>query len=252
MHKTVLSVVVCGLMLGVAQTAAAQGKWDDRAYINIGFGVESGSSDLNDGKTFTKYDEPAEVISTSTFSSGSLFDVGVGARVFSNFSVGVGYHQEDNTADGTLTGSIPNPIFFNQPRTFTTTVPGLTRKENAVHLVFGWMVPVGSNFDVLVFAGPSFFRLEQEVVSDVSIAEKAPPFSEVVVEPKRTVVKQNPTGYNVGADATYVFWQNDSVKVGGGFFIRYATATADVQLATQSKPTKVGGLQFGFGGRFRF
>ena len=70
-----------------------------------------------------------------------------------------------------MTGSIPSPIFFNRPRTLDQEVV-LERKEKAAHLVIGWVVPLGAKFDVLVFGGPSFFRLEQDAVSDVEIGER--------------------------------------------------------------------------------
>ena len=84
-----------------------------------------------DTKTSPLFDETATITSSSTFTSGSLFDVGVGLRLWKNLTVGVAYHQEQNDTDGTLTGSIPSPVFFNRPRTLTATVEGLDRKEQA-------------------------------------------------------------------------------------------------------------------------
>ena len=62
----------------------------------MGFGVESGTSALADSKTFVIYDETGTVASSSDYTSGSLFDVGVGFRIWRNLSVGVAYHQEQN------------------------------------------------------------------------------------------------------------------------------------------------------------
>ena len=50
----------------------------------------------------------------------------------------------------------------------------------------------------------------------------------------------------------YVVWQNDSVRLGAGAFVRYTTAETTVLLLSTEQPTTVGGLQFGFGGRIRF
>jgi len=253
MQTTVRTLLACALVVGFSQGAAAQNKgWEDRAYINIGFGVESGNTDMTDSKTFSKYDESGKLTSTSSFTSGSLFDVGVGVRVWKNLSVGVGYHQETNSQDGQLTGTVPHPIFFNQPRNFTFTVPELQRQESAEHLSFGWTTPVGTKMDVMVFAGPSFFRLEQDVVSDVAIAEKGSPFTELVIDPDVVTRKKSVTGYNVGADISYMAWQNDSVRLGGGVFVRYTTAKTNILMLTTEQPTTVGGIEFGFGGRIRF
>ena len=253
MQKTVRSLLACALIGGFAQGAAAQNKgWEDRAYINIGFGVESGNTDVTDTKPFSKYDESGLLTSKSSFTSGSLLDVSVGVKVWKSLSVGVGYHQESNGADGTLSGTVPHPIFFNTPRSFSISVTELQRKESAEHLVFGWTTPVGSKMDIMLFAGPSFYRFEQEVVTDALIAERGSPFTEVIVNPTRAVRKKSVTGYNAGVDVSYLLWQNDSIRLGGGVFVRYTGADTTVTMMTSDQPTKIGGVQFGFGGRVRF
>ena len=252
MRRIAMTFVVASLVLAAARDASAQKPWDDRVYMNIGFGLESGDSTLTDTRPLTIYEETGSVSTTSTFRSGSLLDVGVGFRLWKNLSAGVSYHQEGNDADATVPGSAPHPIFYNQPRTFTATASALERKESAVHAQFGWMVPIGTKFDVLVFAGPSFFRLQQEVFTSVTVTEKGAPYSEVAVTGTLETRKKSSTGYNVGADMAYVVWQNDSVRLGAGAFVRYTTAETTVLLLSTEQPTTVGGLQFGFGGRIRF
>ena len=255
MRRLVLTFLVTGLIAGASRDAAAQTRaWDDRVYMNVGFGVESGTSDLSDSRPVTIYEENGTVSSSSNYTSGSLFDVGVGFRVWRNMSVGVAYHQEQNTADINLTGSVPHPVFFNQPRTFGPIKTGEAafRKEKATHLQVGWMLPFTDKLDVLLFGGPSWFRLEQPAVGEVRISEQGAPFAQVLVNPTVEIRKKSPIGFNVGADASYIVWQNDSVRVGAGVFVRYALAKTDVLLLSTEQETEVGGLQIGFGGRFRF
>jgi hypothetical protein len=254
MNKSVVVfLIACGVFAGSARQASAQmATWADRGYINIGWGVESGSSSMTDSRTTSIYEETATITSASTFTSGSLFDVGVGVRVYRNLTVGVAYHQEQNDTEGQLTGSIPSPVFFNRPRTLTESITGLDRKEQATHLQFGWVIPIGQKLDVMVSAGPSFFRMTQEVVSDVRIGEQGGAFTTVVATPTVTERKKSQTGYNVGADATYIVWQNDSIRIGAGGFVRYTKAEMDIDMLTTSQPTEAGGVQFGFGARLRF
>lgn len=251
MNKLVVALfLVCGVCAGTARQASAQtAPWSDRGYINVGWGVESGSSAMTDTRTQSIYDETATINSAATFTSGSLFDVGVGLRVWRNLTVGAGYHQEQNDTDGQLTGSIPSPFFFNRPRTLNETVAGLNRKEQATHVMIGWVMPFGAKFDVLVSGGPSFFRVEQDSVSDVSIGESGSTFT---TRPTITTYKKSQTGYNVGADATYIVWQNDSVRVGAGGFVRFSKADVDMPMLSTEQPTEAGGVQFGFGARLRF
>ena len=77
MNKFVVALlVVCGVFAGTARQASAQGgTWPVRGYINIGWGVESGTSTMSDSRTGAIYEETATVTSSSTFTSGSLFDV---------------------------------------------------------------------------------------------------------------------------------------------------------------------------------
>jgi len=254
MRRLVLTLLVTGLIAGASRDAAAQTRaWDDRVYLNVGFGVESGTSALADTRTFLIYDETGTLASSADYTSGSLFDVGIGFRVWRNLSAGVSYHQEQNTADIKLTGSVPHPVFFNQPRSFSVIAGGEAfRKEKAVHVQLGWMLPIADKLDVLLFGGPSWFRLEQPTVDEVRIADQSSPFLQVTVNPTVVIRKKSPVGFNVGADAAYMLWQNDSVRVGAGVFFRYAVAKTSVLLLSTEQSTDVGGLQIGFGGRLRF
>lgn len=244
----VVCFVACGVLAGSVTAAHAQGTVSDRGYINVGWGVESGSSAMTDTLTTTIYDEAATITSASTFTSGSLFDVGVGIRVWRNLTVGAAYHQEQNDTDGTVTGSIPSPIFFNRPRQLSETEP-LDRKESAAHIVFGWWVPIGSKFDVMVSGGPSFFRLTQDAISEVTPDAGINTVNASLRTAERS---KSVTGYNVGVDATYILWQNDSMRIGAGGFLRFTQASTDIEMLATSQPTDVGGMQFGFGARIRF
>ena len=245
-------LMVLGVLVGGARDAAAQGAPQDRVFLNIGFGVESGSADANDSKQYTLYDEAATTNTTAKWTSGSFFGGGVDFRVFKNLTLGVAYHQETNTSDTAITGTVPHPIFFNRSRALNSSATGLYRRENATHFSIGWVVPIGTKLDVLVSGGPSMFRLEQDVVSDVTIAERGGAFTEIVVAPTVVTQKRSANGYNVAADVTYIFWQNDRIRLGGGGFIRYASAKTDVRLLVSDFDTTIGGVQFGFGARIRF
>ena len=255
MRQFVVGVFMCGVLAGVASDAAAQGgTWADRGYVNIGFGVESGSSSTTDTHNFTIYEEPATITSDTTWTSGSLIDAGFGVRVWRNLTVGIGYHQEENDTDGLLTGSIPSPIFFNRPRQLNQDDFVLDRKEKAVHLVLGWVVPINDKFDVMLFGGPSFFRLEQDApaLDADPIREGASPFTTVVADVDVVTRKKSLAGYNVGADATYIVWSNDNLRIGAGGFVRFTQASGEVLQLVNEVSTEVGGIQFGFGGRIRF
>lgn len=244
--------MVLSVLVGGAREAAAQGAAQDRVYLNIGFGVESGSADANDSKQYTLYDEAATTSTTAKWTSGSFFGGGIDFRVFKNLTVGASYHQETNTSDTAITGTVPHPIFFDRSRALNSSATGLYRRENATHLSIGWIVPIGTKLDVLLSGGPSFFRLQQDVVSEVTIAERGGAFTEIVVQSTVVTQKRSVGGYNATADVTYIVWQNDSVRLGAGGFFRYTNAKTDVRLLVSDFDTTIGGVQFGFGARIRF
>jgi len=118
--------------------------------------------------------------------------------------------------------------------------------------MIGVVIPFGSRFDVMVNGGPSFFRVEQEVVDSVTPVENSGSFATVSASMTTATRKKSQTGFNVGADATYIVWQNDSVRLGAGAFARFTQADTTIQMLGSEQPTKVGGMQFGFGARLRF
>ena len=255
MRQFVVGVIMCAVLVGVAADATAQtGTWADRGYVNIGFGVESGSSAITDTHNFVIYEESATITSDTTWTSGSLIDAGFGVRVWRNLTVGLGYHQEENDTDGVLTGSIPSPIFFNRPRQLNQDDFVLDRKEKAAHLVIGWVVPFSDKLDVMLFGGPSFFRLEQDApqLDADPIREGGSPFTTVVADVDVVTRKKSLTGYNVGADVTYIVWSNDDLRIGAGGFVRFTQAKGDLLQLVNERETEVGGVQFGFGARVRF
>lgn len=245
-------LLVCGAFAAMAEPAAAQGgTWADRGYINVGWGVESGSSTMADARSTTIYEETANITSTSAFTSGSLFDVGFGLRVWRNLTIGAAYHQEQNDTEGVVGGTVPSPFFFNRPRTLSGTEP-LDRKEMATHLNIGWVMPFSDKLDVMIYGGPSFFRLTQDVISNVVPNEQGATASTITGTITTTERKKSVTGYNVGADATYIAWSNDSIRIGLGGFVRFAQASTEVEMLSTLQPTDVGGVQFGLGARLRF
>lgn len=256
MQRTMRALLVGGLLLGFTQSAAAQSAltrpWEDRVFGGINFGVQVGSSDVNDSRSFVVYDEEATLTSNASFGSSGFFDVSLGMRAWKNFGVAFGYHTTSMSDDGDVQGSIPHPQFFDRPRTFNQPVNGLDRHEHAYNLMFGWMIPARDNMDVFVYVGPSFFRLRQDVISGVQVAEVGPPFTDVVVETQVENRGKSMTGFNIGADLTYFLKTTDRYRLGVGGFFRYAGASGDLRLSDSEQSVGVGGAQFGFGGRARF
>jgi hypothetical protein len=253
MQKSVLRAIVCLFVLASARDAAAQvgQAWTDRGYFNLNIGFESASGELNDATTETIYGEQGTLSVSQAVDSGSFFDFSVGARVWRNATVGIGYHSGGTHSESSVEGSIPHPLFFNRPRALTLTATDLDRTERAVHLQFGYMLPINDRISVHVTLGPSFFSLRQDVVADVTLVESGN-FDTVTGTPDIVEREDSPVGFNIGADVAFNLYTRDRFKAGAGMFLRYAGASADVLVLDDVVDSDVGGLQIGFGVRTRF
>ena len=250
--KKALLVTVCLLVALSARTATAQTvrEWTDRGYANVNVGFESGSSDLSDSGTFTLYDETGSISVAQAIESGALFDFSVGARVWRNVSVGIGFHTGTNHNDAAVTASVPDPVVFDRPRSVSTTVPELKRNERAFHIQLGYMLPLSDRFNVHILGGPSFFHLKQEVVEALDVTESGGFRATPAVADRN----DSSVGINIGADVAYSFYEQNNVKVGAGMFLRWTGSTGHVFVLRNSadQDSDVGGFQIGFGGRVRF
>jgi len=236
-----------------AQTTRGAGgpvRAQDRFYIGVDFGVQSGGDSFSDTFTFPENAETARISAPYETKSGPLFGMFFDVRVWQYLSAGISLTGHASESDAQVTGTIPHPFLFNRPRSFSADVSGLSRGESGVHLQLRALLPVSRSMQVSVFGGPSFFQVEQDVVTGVHWTE-AYPYDSVTVTSMMTETRsESGTGFNVGADVGYFM----SRHFGVGGRVLYASGTVDLPSAsgTGSVETKAGGLQAGGGLRVRF
>ncbi len=234
-----LCVAICAAF---APRAGAQMTWTDKGFVNVTGGVQVGSHPLDASTAFDIYDEQATVETSQKVKSGGLFDVSAGYKVWRNLAIGVGYSWTSSKADATVSASVPDPVFFDRPRSITASASGLKHKESVINLSGVWMVPVTDKIDVGVSAGPSIFNVKQDIPGTLTLAEPGPTVSQVsVTSPSKTTV-----GLNFGVDVAYMI--NKRFGVGG--LARYTRGSVDLEGA--SAKLTVGGFQLGAGLRVRF
>lgn len=252
MQRTMRAALIAAVLVGASLPAYAQTPWEDRVFVNLSFGVDTGSEEISRSSTFTVYNEQGSIETTGTFGSFGIFDFAVGARVINNFAIGLAYHAGDTTGSGTYSASVPHPLFFDRPRTVTGSFDDAKRDEHATHLMFGYVLPLGEKYDVMVYVGPSWFHVSQQLVTNVTFTEVGPPYTDITVLPAIETVKKGATGYNVGVDGSYFLYTTDSYRIGVGGFLRFTGATADLDVTGGTVSTDLGGTQLGFGARLRF
>jgi hypothetical protein len=258
----ILKLVALGVLLvaGMAPDAHAQAPaaGESRFFFNINLGGQWKEQTFTDTSTFTIYTESGAVAAAHAIGGGTLFDVGVGARVWENLAVGIAYSAVTNRNDAAISVRVPHPVVFGQARTASTTAPDLKHSEDAVHLQFMWMIPLTNKFELAVMAGPSFFTVKQTLATVLAPQDISdpPPYNNVTItNVTLTDVKDSPVGLNIGVDGTYFIRTINGVGIGVGGFIRYAGASLDLPVtsgATRDTDLDAGGPQGALGLRLRF
>jgi hypothetical protein len=190
--------------------------------------------------------------------AGPVFEVGGGVLITGMVGVGAtlaGSVQEDTAA---LTIDIPHPILAGaNAGAEGETSRELRRRESSLH-IHGTIVSQPSpELRTRVFAGPTYFRLEQDVVQTIVYSQNFLPFEPAhEVEITSASILRIPYdeatgwGFHVGADAAWFFTRG----LGLGGFGRYSRGTIEIQdpLTGGAMELVVGGFQAGAGLRVKF
>lgn len=242
MKMTTAGILALGLLAAPPIVSAQTMQWTDKGYVTFNVGAQVGSHDVDTSSTFDLYDETATVTSTQQVKGGAFFEIGGAYRVWgNNLLAGVSFTHTGSDADVTLNASIPDPVFFDRPRTVTGSQSGAEHSENALHLNAIWMIPVANKIDVGVFAGPTIFMVKQDTIQSLTVSEPGPAVSAPLSEVKKTTA-----GINFGVDLQYLI--RDKIAVGG--IARYSWGSVSLDGANDS--LTVGGFQLGVGARYRF
>jgi len=236
---TRISVLVVGLVLAFGSRAGAQGL-DGKLFINVNGGGQTQARSLDNSFSIPIYGQTATVATTTTIPSGGIFDMSVGYKVMQNFGVAIGFSTFSVKGASAGAASVPSPIFFNRPLAVTIPESPADRKDRSVYVLLVGFVPVTDKVELALSIGPSFTRVQQSMITSVSI-----PAGTQNVNPTQQSQSGTAKGVNVGADLTYMFIK----QVGAGAFMRYNGGSVDLESASG---LKAGGFQVGLGGRLRF
>jgi hypothetical protein len=259
MSKRVL--VILGLLLtpalASAQTSLTNTAYEQRGYVQIGGGAQSGSHSNTSTSTFTIYDEAGSILGTQAYGGGAIFNIGGGVRVWKNLVAALNYTRNSDEMETAVVARVPHPLFLNRPREVAQTVGDLEHVENAYHLSLNWMFPFGENLTLGVGGGPSFVGVSHEFASSASVQElDGPPnYSSVALSDITfTRGEKTATTVNVGADLTYnlPFDLGQAGKVGATVGFRYAGGDVTLPATTGDVDVKYGGAQFWGGLRVSF
>lgn len=220
---------------------------NEKVFFSAGLLFQLNSNDFTDTTTIRRNAENGRFETAYDVSGGLAFDVSGSYLVWKQLAVGVGLTLFSSSTTTTINAQVPHPFFFNQLRTVTGEFEG-DRSETAVHIQAKWLVPVNSKMLVTIFGGPSFFKVEQDIVNDFELSESYPFDTATFTRAISASQSESAVGVNVGGDVAYFF----SPNVGVGGTVQYSGATVEMTVPSGTADVKAGGLQVGGGLRLRF
>ena len=253
MIRSVL-MVVCGLF-AMASPAVAQGSaaWE-KGWVDVNFGTASAAEKEYDS-IFTRslFQEQAGFGAGYSQPRGGSFDVGGGYMATPRIGIGVtlaGTAHEDHAA---LAISIPHPFTFNAAAADADTTDGLlTRAEGAWHIDAMLVAVHTPRFRLRVFGGPSYFRAEQDIITNIRYDQVYQIFGRgntvdiTSYETEKAV--GSGWGVHAGGDVSVFF----NRFAGVGMLLRVSGGSVDIDDYGGIDSRKVGGVQFGGGLRLKF
>ena len=239
--------VLAGMLLTLSSTAAhaQSGSWADRGYVNINGWYQPASTSFSNTVRPIEFVEPSVVDTSYKMRSIPGFDAGGGVRVWRTLAVGLDVSRFSTDSSGSVSAQVPHPFFFNRLRAVSGDAPGLTRDETAVHLQALWMVLLRNRWQLALAAGPSWFSVGQDLVTDVTVTQTYPYDTATFASATSTHRSHSKIGFNAGTDVSYLLRRH----VGLGVEVTFSRASVPLD---DTLTVDAGGAHVGGGIRFRF
>jgi hypothetical protein len=248
-RRLVVTSVVVAFALCAAHRAHAQSTWSDHARVSLNAGFQQPSTTFAATAHPPAYEGTATLTTNYTVPKGPLFDGGVILRLSGGFGIDIGVSSFSRNEVAPIVGSIPHPVLGNPPRPITGTSGSLEHSEIVGRLDAAYVVSAGL-VDLALSAGPSFFTVNQDLVTNVTFAE-SPSFDRVTFT-GATVASAGATklGFNAGVDVGVKLSRN----IGVGAMARYSHASMVFPLANTPAgvTADAGGVHIGGGVRVYF
>jgi hypothetical protein len=172
-------------------------------------------------------------------------DVAIGQHLWNGLGYQLAVTWAGQSSDANVSASVPLPVPGAPLRSVSGRASAVNRQELGLHIDASFAVPITpSRAQVVVFAGPSLFRVKQGLVTGVIVNDTPPSESITVVESTKQRL-----GFNAGAEVSVRLYK----AFGVGGIVRYSKADVPFSPAPGVDVTvNAGGFQAGAGLHFRF
>jgi hypothetical protein len=229
--------------------AVSKSGWSGPFRVSVNVGSQLTGTTIEQSFKVPRTFEQMDVKASIDADRATVIDAGAAFKLVGGLAVAYAYTSTSHTGTAEVTAQVPHPFFFNRPRSISGTAE-IPEDGSANHISAAFIVPAG-HLEVTVLGGPSFFSIKQTLVTDVTYTEEYPYDTATFASATTTLVKENVTGYHVGADVAFKLTRN----VGVGALMRFSrastTLTAD-QANSNAAKYDVGGLQISGGLRLAF
>lgn len=228
-EKTVLGLCAGLALCAASVQAQTPTPSTEKFFLNVNVGGELATRTINFVASKIVYDETASMSSTETIGRGAVIDFDGGYRIRQDFFAGLMVSTFSTTSSATTSATIPDPVFFNRPKTVTGSTSGLKRTEVAIAPHITWSLPLTDNFDINFSGGIAFLHVSQDLVGNFDVA---PPQNVTILQTTET---KNGTGPFAQVDFVYNF----RPKFGAGGYVQVTPEQKSTCLPFQM-PTSAG------------
>ena len=179
-------------------------------------GYRVGGEDLTRTSTAfaADYAEAGSIATNYGSASSGQFGATVVPFLLGPLGVGVGVDYTSHSGSATVDAEIPHPFFFNQDRSASFATSPLSGHQLAINIPIMWTLPSYGALKILLFGGPTFFFVKQDVVTDLDFTDTYP-FDTVTISDAITEERSgSAVGFHVGGDVSYFF--TPTLGIGGG------------------------------------
>jgi hypothetical protein len=237
------------VIAGTVQPAAAQDVWSGRGRISLSAGIQPDAAGLSQATSVEDYLETTAITADRSALDTPFYDVSFAVRVAGGLGVAAGVSGLTTRGDARVAAAVPHPFYFDRPRDISGEAPGLRRTETGVHAGLAYLIGLSRRVDVMVMGGATYFRVRQDLVSDVSYSE-AFPYDTATFSTAEVVRRDaSKVGYHTAVDLTVKL----GARWGVGAIVRFSRAKVPFEVnGAQTGTVEVGGLQAGGGVRVAF
>ena len=222
--------------------------WKGRGFVVVSAGALLAAPGYTSTATFKVHAEDATLNADATVGIGPVFGARGGVRVWKNLAVGGGVAVTSTSQSLDVTGRIPHPFQFNQPRDVEGTASGLPRVETLAAFEVSWLVALARRVDMFVFGGPAYISVRQDMATRIQFTESYPYDTATFTGVETASVSGGAIGATAGVDVSYLVTK----RFGIGGEVRYSYAPSTLKPSTQPATVGLGGLQAAFGARILF